>query len=57
MIKIVCPYCKNNIEVADNMTIYNLNRLGKSLHECNCCKKSILIFYDNGKIKAVRISK
>ena len=57
MIKIICPHCKNDIEVIDDMTIYNLNRLGKSLHKCSCCEKKFLIYYDGKNIKALRVSK
>ena len=57
MIKIICPYCKEEIEIIAGEEIYNLNRLGKSLCKCDYCKKTFLVFYDDDDIKNVRISK
>ena len=57
MIKATCPHCKEEVEIIFEEEIYNLNRLGKSLCKCNCCNKTFLIFYDDIKIKSVRISK
>lgn len=61
MIEVTCPYCKNDIEITNDMTIYNMNRLGESVHECGCCGKKMRIWYDGGiiggTIKVSRICK
>lgn len=57
MIEVICPHCKNDIEITDDVTIYNLNRINESLHKCNCCEKTFLIYRDGDHIKTLRISK
>ena len=57
MIGAICPHCKGNIKIIADETIYNLNRIGKSLYECDCCKKKLLIAYDGRNVKTMRVSK
>ena len=57
MIKVICPHCKEEIEIIAGEEIYNLNRLGKTLCKCNYCKKTFLIVCDGDDIKSLRISK
>ena len=57
MYKIICPHCKEEIEIIIDEVIYNLNRIGKSLCKCSYCKKTFLCFDDGNNIISVRISK
>ena len=57
MIKAICPYCKNEILIIDEVAVYNLNRLGDSLYKCDCCQKTFRAFYDGDDIVTARISK
>lgn len=57
MIKAICPHCKNNILIVDEVAVYNLNRLGESLYRCDCCSKTFRVFCDGEDIVTTRISK
>lgn len=54
MIKVICPHCKNKLVIADDVIIYNLNRIGKSLYKCDYCTKTLYIFYDGDDIVVIR---
>ena len=57
MIKIICPYCKKELEITNDRVLYNLNRLGQSLYKCDYCYKASLAFYDNKVLNAIKITK
>lgn len=55
MIIVICPYCKEEMNLTDKKVNYELNRLDKSLCKCDYCKNTCLVFYDDKEIKTIRV--
>ena len=57
MIRVICPHCGISTKIENDMTIYNLNRIGDSTHECQLCRKRMRIFFFNEKIEVRKLGK
>lgn len=55
IMKVACPYCDKQVEIASWLEIYHLERLGDALCECTKCHRKYRAHYDGGALVVTRI--
>ena len=55
--KVTCPYCKLDVYIIDDESIYNLNRINEFLYACDFCGNKFKTYYDGVDIATTKIHK
>ena len=56
MIKAICPYCNECVEIVDDVVLHNLHQAGRSLCTCSLCNNQFLLAIYDEHIYVIRIS-